>query len=455
MQKLRYSKYFKTIFILLDIVVFALVFLFFSWQSKDQTFRDLDIEKNAVALLLFGVFWVLLSGKTRLYSVSRNLTYTKYLERFLEHLLWFILGILLVSKITNLEFIRTERFRISLSLFWLLFIIKSAIFFLLKYIRYKGWNHRNIMFLYENSSSKILRNTIESRRDYGYKIIEYPHKKIDFNELKKFWHSEGIYAIFIPEGASWEYDMQCKIQEEAAKEKIKVYLIPNIIRSGFFSYDWGYIESQPVLTPTKFPLEQIGNSLVKRIFDVLFSLIFLLFIGIWLFPILALLVKLDSRGPVFFVQKRFGYRDRIFGCIKFRTMKVNAESSQRTTLKNDERITPLGKFLRKTSLDETPQFINVLLGDMSVIGPRPHMLSVDEHYKPKINRYAIRNMVKPGITGLAQVNGLRGDKENMDIQMKKRILADTFYIKNWSLSLDFVIILKTLLLLVKGDKNAI
>ena len=120
----------------------------------------------------------------------------------------------------------------------------------------------------------------------------------------------------------------------------------------------------------------------------------------------------------------------------------------------DKRVTRIGKFLRKTSLDEMPQFINVLKGEMSVVGPRPHMLLVDDFYKLKIGRYSVRSLVKPGVTGLAQVNGLRGDSGNMDIKMQKRILADAFYVKNWSFSLDFVIILKTIFLVIGGDKNA-
>ena len=135
-------------------------------------------------------------------------------------------------------------------------------------------------------------------------------------------------------------------------------------------------------------------------------------------------------------------------------MYVNGDSANKTTEENDKRITGIGKFLRKTSIDELPQFINVLLGDMSVVGPRPHMLLVDDFYKPKIGRYVVRSMVKPGITGLAQVNGLRGDTGDMNIEMQKRILADAFYVKNWSLSLDLVIILKTVFLVISGDKNA-
>ena len=135
-------------------------------------------------------------------------------------------------------------------------------------------------------------------------------------------------------------------------------------------------------------------------------------------------------------------------------MNENGTNSKKTTSKNDVRITSFGKFLRKTSLDELPQFINVLKGEMSIIGPRPHMLLVDDYFKEKIGRYSLRGYVKPGITGLAQVNGFRGDGENVDAEMHKRILADSFYVKNWTLSLDFVIAFKTIILLINGDKNA-
>ncbi|MPM72677.1 UDP-glucose:undecaprenyl-phosphate glucose-1-phosphate transferase [bioreactor metagenome] len=237
--------------------------------------------------------------------------------------------------------------------------------------------------------------------------------------------------------------------------KIRISLIPSIIENNFFQYDLGYIETQPILVRAKFPLEYLTNSIVKRSIDILFSILVLVGICSWLFPIIAILIKIGSKGPVFFIQKRYGFHDHVFNCIKFRTMYVNGNSATKTTEENDTRITKIGRFLRKTSLDEMPQFLNVLKGDMSVVGPRPHMLLVDDFYKLKIGRYSIRSLVRPGVTGLAQVNGLRGDTaKDMEIEMQKRILADAFYVKNWSLSLDFVIILKTIFLVIAGDKNA-
>ena len=347
-----------------------------------------------------------------------------------------------------------NRFIIVASLFILLLFLKSIIFFFLKYIRSKGLNYRNVMFLGDDSSSKILKDIISKRKDYGYKIFEYPSENIDIKELKLFWRENGIHALFLPSQNYLNKDLEAQLFEEAELHKVNINLVPNIIQNEFFSYQLGYIESQPVLSPVKFPLEYYTNAGLKRMVDIVISLLFLLVIGVWLFPIIALIIRIDSKGPIFFLQKRYGFHDEIFKCIKFRTMFVNGNSSTMTTQENDKRITKAGKFLRKTSLDETPQFINVLLGSMSVVGPRPHMILVDNLYKPKIRRYAVRSLVKPGITGLAQVNGLRGDKGDMELEMKRRVLADSYYVKKWSFALDMIIIFKTIILLIEGDKNA-
>ena len=199
------------------------------------------------------------------------------------------------------------------------------------------------------------------------------------------------------------------------------------------------------------------RDVLERGFDLLASLMLLLLA--WPFMLLAVVaIKLEEgiRAPVIYSQERVGYGGRIFPVHKFRSMRIDAEKDGKAVWaqKNDSRITSVGKFLRKTSLDEMPQFINVLLGHMSVVGPRPHMLLIDNYYKTRIGRYAIRSLVRPGITGLAQVNGLRGDEGDMSIEMKKRILADSFYVKNWSFILDLVIIFKTILLVITGDKKA-
>ena len=455
MQRIRYSRYFKTAIIILDIFIVASVFIFFFLTKHSFEIAKTKTEQNVLALLLLTFFWILLSGRTKLYSIPRNLTYTLYVERIVTHIFLFLLGIVLFAKASDNIFLQYEMYWIAFTQFAILFSIKSLIFFSLKFFRAKGGNFRNVMFLGDNDSSFILKNIISNRKDYGYKLYDYQQNKTDINQLKDFWHKNGIHTIFLPADHNLDKNFEKEIIEEAENNKVKVALIPSIIRNEFFEYDLGYIETQPILFPSKFPLSYYSNASIKRAFDVLFSLLTLIFIGTWLFPIIAILIKLDSKGSVFFIQKRYGFHDEVFNCIKFRTMVENKDCSTKTTSENDVRITKIGKFLRKTSLDEMPQFFNVLLGQMSVVGPRPHMLLIDDYYKEKIGRYAVRSLVKPGITGLAQVSGLRGDTGDMDVQMKKRILADSFYVKNWSLTLDLIIISKTIFLIIKGDKKAI
>lgn len=455
MQRLRYSRYFKTAIIIFDIIIVASVFVFFYLRKNEYNIEKAQTEQNILSLLLLSLFWILLSGRSKLYSIPRNLTFTLYVERIVTHTFIFLLGIVLLARVSNNDFLKYERFWIAITLFIILFIFKSFIFFSLKYIRKQGGNYRNVMFLEENDSSEILKNIITLRKDYGYKLFKFPYEELNITELKNFWREKGIHTVFLPSDNKLHKKIKEKIYREAENHKVRISLVPSSIHNDFFEYDLGYIETQPILTPTKFPLNYYTNATIKRTFDIGFSLLFLLLIGSWLFPIIALLIKLDSKGNVFFLQKRYGFHDNVFNCIKFRTMVENEESTTKTTSENDYRITKIGKFLRKTSLDEMPQFINVLKGEMSVVGPRPHMLLIDDYYKVKIGRYAVRSLVKPGITGLAQVSGLRGDNGDMEIEMKKRILADSFYVKNWSISLDLVIVLKTIILIIKGDKNAI
>lgn len=455
MQKLRYSRYFKSAIIILDILIVAAVFVFFFLMRHEYVLEKARTEENVLSLLLLSLFWILLSGRTKLYSIPRNLTYTLYVERIVTHIFIFLLGIVLLARVSNNEFLKYERFWITFTLFIILFIVKSFIFFTLKYIRAQGGNYRNVMFIAENSSSEILKDIVTQRKDYGYRVYEFPNEEINITELQNFWREKEIHTVFIPTQNHLSKKLLEEINREAENDKIKISLIPSAIQNDFFQYDLGYIETQPILTPSKFPLDYYTNFIIKRSFDILFSLLVLIFIATWLFPIIALLIKLDSKGSVFFKQKRYGFHDEVFECLKFRTMIENEESTTKTTSQNDSRITKIGRFLRKTSLDEMPQFINVLRGDMSVVGPRPHMLLIDEFYKAKIGRYSVRSLVKPGITGLAQVSGLRGDTGEMEVEMKKRIIADSFYVKNWSIILDAVIILKTILLVIKGDQKAI
>jgi putative colanic acid biosynthesis UDP-glucose lipid carrier transferase len=209
----------------------------------------------------------------------------------------------------------------------------------------------------------------------------------------------------------------------------------------------------PVISLRQEPLTDMYNRMRKRFFDIVFSLLVTVFILSWLIPLLGLTIFLESPGPVFFIQPRTGRDRKLFQCIKFRSMKLNAEANLKQAIINDTRITRVGKFLRKTNLDEFPQFLNVLWGDMSVVGPRPHMLKHTNDYSKLIDRYMVRQFLKPGITGWAQINGLRGETRILE-QMQGRVEHDLWYMENWSLWLDVKIILITIGNMIVGEKNA-
>lgn len=201
------------------------------------------------------------------------------------------------------------------------------------------------------------------------------------------------------------------------------------------------------------PLDRKGNRLLKRTFDIVFSFLVITLIFSWLFPVLAILIKLSSKGPVFFKQTRLGERKQKFTCYKFRSMQINEEADSRQATRNDPRITKLGAFLRKSNLDELPQFFNVLLGQMSVVGPRPHPLKLNDQFRDIIDKYMVRHFVRPGITGWAQVNGFRGETRTPEL-MEKRVDLDVWYLENWSFLLDLKIVVKTVTNMFKKDEMA-
>jgi putative colanic acid biosynthesis UDP-glucose lipid carrier transferase len=212
-----------------------------------------------------------------------------------------------------------------------------------------------------------------------------------------------------------------------------------------------YIDYLPVISIRETPLEKESNRYVKRLLDITVTLLVILGVLIWLYPVLWVLIRVTSKGPAIFPQKRNGVNNKVFHCYKFRSMRLNNSTSQAT--QNDNRITPIGKFIRKTSIDELPQFFNVLLGDMSVVGPRPHMEAHNKKFAEKTDTFAFRHVVKPGITGLAQTKGYRGEIKS-DEDIVNRIKYDIFYIKNWTLLLDIKIIFQTGWLVIFGDKKA-
>lgn len=241
--------------------------------------------------------------------------------------------------------------------------------------------------------------------------------------------------------------------QEAERQCVRLKFVPDLSSGIAAPFQMNYMGEFPVISIRKEPLEDIENRFKKRFFDIAFSLLVIIGILSWLYPILAVIIKLQSPGPVLFKQLRSGRDNQPFWCYKFRSMRMNNDSETRQASKDDDRITPVGKFLRKTSLDELPQFFNVLIGNMSVIGPRPHMLSHTEQYRKLIDQYMVRQFLKPGISGWAQVHGYRGETKDSSL-MEKRVEHDIWYMENWSTMLDIKIIFMTIINAVKGEENA-
>jgi Undecaprenyl-phosphate glucose phosphotransferase len=293
--------------------------------------------------------------------------------------------------------------------------------------------------------------------EYGYhvkKIIRIsPGSQHQVNDIIKSQCVElEIHEVFYPISMV-NYDALADLIHFAEENLIRVRLMADFRWVNFTDLEIEHIGELPVIKLHTTPLDNWNNQLVKRIFDILFSIAVIVSLLSWLLPILAISIKLDSRGPVFFRQKRTGRDNRTFWCYKLRTMKVNQDSDSKQATRNDDRITRTGRFLRNTSLDELPQFFNVLLGDMSVVGPRPHMLKHTTEFNAEVDRFMERHKIMPGITGLAQSKGYRGETDDFE-KLKNRVKFDLFYVNNWSFMLDLKIIYDTLVMIVRPKNGS-
>ena len=258
-----------------------------------------------------------------------------------------------------------------------------------------------------------------------------------------------IYSTVSPEENSFIYELA----HEAETNFIRFKFVPDFRLFINREIHVDFLKNIPILSLRPEPLENLDSRIKKRCLDIAFSIIVIFTLLSWLVPIIAILIKIDSKGPVFFTQLRSGKNNSPFLCYKFRSLRINKDSDDKQVTANDARFTRLGRFLRKTNLDELPQFINVLRGEMSVVGPRPHMLKHTQEYSKMLAHYMIRHFVKPGVTGWAQINGFRGEiKRKADLL--GRIDYDIWYMENWSMWLDLKIILLTIYKTIRGDENA-
>jgi undecaprenyl-phosphate galactose phosphotransferase/putative colanic acid biosynthesis UDP-glucose lipid carrier transferase len=412
------------------------------------------------------LLWYIIVVYTNAYEFIR----VEYIERILTKTIQLVLFLFIsiFTIIVVLHFREISRLRI---LYFAILFLCSIIFFrvlfleLIKAVRKKGYNFRTVIIVGMGKSGLNIYSFLSKDLSYGYKILgffedepEDYSKKFNVlgkvSEVKEYVENNAVDEVYITLSDYPSIKIK-EIIDACEHNLIRIKFVPNFnkfTQTRRVSID--FYGNIPVVSLRKEPLESPLNRLIKRLFDMIFSLTMIVFLFSWLFPILMLLVKLTSKGPIFFKQERSGEDNKPFICWKFRTMAVNNDADKVQATKNDARITKIGKFFRKTNIDELPQFFNVLIGNMSVVGPRPHMLKHTEEYSGLIKNYLVRHFIKPGITGWSQVNGLRGETTELD-QMTTRVEFDIWYIENWTFLLDIKIIVKTILNMVKGDENAI
>jgi len=404
-------------------------------------------------------FWTVSSILTKYYQVLRFTKFLRLLRLATRHYFIFTLGFFAFFGIYKEGFIVNNQFLILTTILITTFSLKILIFFSLKWYRNLGRNFRKVVVIGIDDSSKKIIALFNKNKTLGYKYLGCFSNKI-YND--KIGSIEDIFQFIIDNSVDEIYcslkelnsNTVSKIRSFSNSNNINLKLIPD---SGkLYSKDQSiefYDDTLVVLNVKKLPFEFNENYIIKRVFDFFLAVFVCLFIMSWLIPILWVLIKIESKGPAIFSQKREGLDGKQFICYKFRSMKLNNQADKVHAVENDNRVTRLGALMRKTSIDELPQFFNVLKGDMSVVGPRPHLPSLSSEYQKDVDDYLKRHLVKPGITGLAQVSGYRGEiKKKSDI--KNRVRLDVFYIENWSFLLDVKIILMTVFNVFNGDENA-
>lgn len=463
-SKFYFSLIFGDLFFLTLLCLYILFFKYKGIGLSIEAFMYI-IASYFKEFLIIIFSWFLISGYTKIYITIIPPGTLTFLKKIILH---FCIFVLLVLSITNGEnsILDKTYSNIFIFLILLIYLVSSRIAFskIQYFIAQKGTNLRRAIIIGTNDNTDELINNITHNRAYNLYISEIFSSNLDYKfnniktnslqELRNFISQNDFEYAFISLGNELSEVTINKIAESLENKYIEFGFVPNSILENKQSLSLSYLDTFPILTYKKYPLDNSFNQIFKRIFDLIFTFFVFAFILSWAYPILTLLVLIYQGRPIHFSQKRNGLNGEEFNCLKFRTMRDDKNNSLKPTERNDPRVTKLGRILRKTSLDELPQFINVLKGEMSIVGPRPHMVSENESYSDVIKRYSLRHYVKPGITGLAQVKGYRGAVDT-DKDMEMRIRTDIYYVRNWSFLLDLFIIYKTAKLMIFGDENAI
>lgn len=453
--------------LLFDLVILNLVFLGAAILAQSL---DILIQRNYMFILqlLLNIVWFLNASISGFYDQIYTRTTAEQLINITKSVVIQIGASVLFIFLVK-EDLFTRNFIVFFSVFLFVGVSLRTIIFkkILKTLREKGKGVRNLLIIGSGDIGKNFRDTITVNPDFGFKFIGFIDNNTEDNDvIGKIKDLEEILSTKrIEEVVIALQNESTQLLDEIIRlcniHAVKVHIIPDYFRFLSTRFQVSSIGNFPIITARDEPLEEVNRRFIKRTFDILFSLIIIILFLSWLYPLIALLSKLTSKGPVLFLQDRIGAKNEKFKCYKFRTMVSESDTSEdkfKPVVPGDKRITSLGKFLRRSNLDELPQFINVLKGEMSVVGPRPHAIPYQDMYGKVFEEIKLRHNVRPGITGWAQVNGLRGDVEDEEENKKRtiqRMKYDLWYIENWSMKLDFQIILMTIWQMIRGNTKGI
>jgi putative colanic acid biosynthesis UDP-glucose lipid carrier transferase len=406
--------------------------------------------------------WLVCSYTAGIYINQKMLNIKRLFQRSFFAAAIFSIFVLIFLSIVNRS-VGTTYMLYSVGAFFLFLLVSRAAFGILTSYLYKKEEYQNkIIFIGCNNISKNLLNFFKTNKKKtliaGFFDNEITNSGCEYPVLGKINEAlayaqncqiREIYCTISPKANPHILELAAA----AESSFIRLKFIPDLTEYEALNCHIDFIQDMPVLSLWNEPLQSMPGRIKKRVFDISLSLFAIVFILSWLIPILGIIIVLNSKGGVFFRQIRTGKNNQPFTCIKLRTLKVNDDANKVQVTRGDQRITKVGAFLRKTNLDELPQFFNVLMGDMSVVGSRPHMIKHTEEYSKLVGNYMVRHFLKPGVTGWAQVNGHRGEIKQPQ-HLKNRIDHDIWYMENWNIWLDFRIVFLTFFTTIKGDKNA-
>jgi putative colanic acid biosysnthesis UDP-glucose lipid carrier transferase len=462
-MKNQLKHYLQRSLIFLDLLVLNIAFI-----TCRILFSDRIGSNMASAYLEFWVMlnlsWVALAFVCRTYSDGNITNFESFTKRTVQvYLLWVIA--LLFYLFFSRQLVVSRFFIMSnISMFAIGLLLNRFLYVgINNYFKSRNQLFNKVLIIGYNETAKKLEQYFEEDGINAH-LVGFIEDEKNITELSRhpiladIRHTiqtaieldvQEIFTTITPEQNNYIYTLMNKAEMECIRFKV----VPDLSVFVNKPVVINYIRELPVLSLRSEPLDDVGNRMKKRVLDVVVSLLVVIFILSWLVPLLGLLIYLESKGPIFFSQLRSGRNNKTFFCHKFRSMKVNKESDTKQATKNDSRVTRIGKFIRKTSLDEFPQFFNVLKGEMSLVGPRPHMVKHTTDYSKIVDQYMIRQFLKPGITGWAQINGYRGEITE-DSQIINRVNDDLWYLENWNIWLDLRIMFLTVYKVFKGDEKA-